>query len=328
MRSSPFQWLPADVMACVVSLCPLVCIPDVSLTNKQLHQFSKPRFEKTKCLIYFPFVFFGRRRTRMMTQINLLRTYHCSAQRRTILFRMPPILDLEHRLHSPQHMMSLCTAVEVGSLEKVIALNIGRNGLNSSSFVEFCASLDSPLGLRRVEKLCLSSNGLIASDMSTLASSILNNSLPSLRYLDLDFNAIGDDGFIVLASVFTKVAPTKLVLLNVAWNHIGDRGMTAFAELVHSGTFRYLAYLNFGGNDVGDDGMVAFVSACVANSPTCNLKTLSIHCNAIGEDGTNAVTGALHNGAFPALSKLSAQANQKENHDLVQQCVKREIVLV
>ncbi|KAF9956626.1 hypothetical protein BGZ72_002637 [Mortierella alpina] len=131
-------------------------------------------------------------------------------------------------------------------------------------------------------------------EIADLAEALKTNL--SLTTLDLQGNAIGNDGAKALAAALE--INSTMTTLNLTDNDIGPLGANALAEALKTNST--LTTLNLRGNAIGDDGAKALAAALKINS---TMTTLNLTYNGIGPLGANALAEALKtNSTLTALN--------------------------
>ena len=114
--------------------------------------------------------------------------------------------------------------------------------------------------------LDLCDRALRSKDMEVLGLALISGALPSLEYLFLGNNQIGDVGLSALAEAVGKGALPALQTLALSHNNIGDAGLSALAEAVGKGALPALEHLELTANQIGDVGLSALASACASGA--------------------------------------------------------------
>ena len=131
-----------------------------------------------------------------------------------------------------------------------------------------------------------------------LAEGLGSGALPSLEFLNLFGNALGESGAAVLAAALGRGALPNLRYLGLGGNAIGNAGLIALAPPLRDRPL--LQQLEFNKNDIGDEGVAALLAPGEEVLPS--LRTLQLHNNHITNAGCEAIAEALSNGALPSLS--------------------------
>ena len=121
--------------------------------------------------------------------------------------------------------------------------------------------------------LFLDSAGIGATGAQALAASLQH--LPSLRYLYLSYNDMGNRGAVALAEqLLDNSCNSSLQVLKLAHNHIGNAGACRMAKaLQHNPS---LEQLNLHGNDIQQEGLCALADGLGHNT---NLRLLHVQDN-------------------------------------------------
>jgi BMFP domain-containing protein YqiC len=123
------------------------------------------------------------------------------------------------------HIAKICSAVHEHSLVELDLRNCFENGLGDA----MVTSLLTSGGLMKLEKLCLTANGITSSSIALLACFLATNAM--LKYLDLDGNGLNDNDALVLANALRS--NTSLGYLRLYDNDISDAGDEAFDLVLH-----------------------------------------------------------------------------------------------
>ncbi|KAK3234781.1 hypothetical protein CYMTET_54976 [Cymbomonas tetramitiformis] len=127
-------------------------------------------------------------------------------------------------------------------------------------------------------------------------------SMPSLTYLDLHSNGLGDQAAKALAPLISQPGG-MLTSLCLRDNHIGLEGLGAIA--LHLKSSNHLAELDLNTNHLGDMSMSLLGAAL---TETRSLQVLDVGNNMLGEHGVSAVVAGAANSA--SLAKLVLEGNQ------------------
>lgn len=189
----------------------------------------------------------------------------------------------------PLFLLSQLVQARVGSLED---LSLDRCGLDDGAAESlFPASASTATALLpaggtpwALKRLSLSSNRL-SKRICTAMVALARRS--SLIMLNLCFNAVGDDGSVLLSELLSH-SECSLGELDLGSNTVGDSGATALAAGLR--TDKFLGKLNLRSNIIGDRGAVAFAEALRVNT---TLVELYLGGNRIGEAGFLALAESL-----------------------------------
>jgi Ran GTPase-activating protein (RanGAP) involved in mRNA processing and transport len=122
----------------------------------------------------------------------------------------------------------------------------------------------------------------------------------SLKFLDLRYNMIGDEGTVALAGALTR--NTSLHTLRLCRNEIGLVGIEALAGSLMRTSLKELSLI---GNKVGDRGAVVLANALATNQ---SLTMLDLGATDIGDVGIAALAQSLVQN--DSLRRLSVGTNQ------------------
>jgi len=179
----------------------------------------------------------------------------------------------------------------------------GDHGLDDDAMAGCIPSLATCTGMRTLNLRCLE-----LSTSSCIALSTIFPRMASLRDLNLDGNAIGDDCVEVL--VRGLVECTHLQTLNLEHNRIGDNGLEVLVE----GLPLSVDALNLNENEVTlarilpllrfkrlylldnalSRGSPRSIAASLAN-PECRLETLDLNRTNVGDEGAATLAEGLRN---------------------------------
>ncbi|XP_072131660.1 NACHT, LRR and PYD domains-containing protein 3-like [Mobula birostris] len=163
-------------------------------------------------------------------------------------------------------------------------LEVGNNNLGDSGVKTLSTALKDPNC--KMQKLCLSKNGLTADCAIDLTSIVDTN--PTLTELDLDQNRLGDSGVEVL-SVALRKSDCKVQELS-----LNDNSLTASAaEHLASalGTNPSLTALSVGDNNLGDSGVKLLSEAL--KTTECNIQELWLNNNGLTPSCAEDLASAL-----------------------------------
>ncbi|XP_072892381.1 NACHT, LRR and PYD domains-containing protein 14-like isoform X3 [Hemitrygon akajei] len=163
-------------------------------------------------------------------------------------------------------------------------LEVGNNNLGDSGVKTLSTALKDPNC--KMQKLCLSKNGLTADCARDLTSIVAAN--PTLTELDLDQNQLGDSGVEVLSEALRKSN------CNVQELSLNDNSLTASAaEHLASalGNNPSLTALSLGDNNLGDSGVKLLSEAL--KTTDCNIQELRLNNNGLTPSCAEDLASAL-----------------------------------
>ncbi|XP_072894820.1 NACHT, LRR and PYD domains-containing protein 3-like isoform X2 [Hemitrygon akajei] len=163
-------------------------------------------------------------------------------------------------------------------------LEVGNNNLGDSGVKTLSTALKDPNC--KMQKLCLSKNGLTADCARDLTSIVAAN--PTLTELDLDQNHLGDSGVEVLSEALRKSN------CNVQELSLNDNSLTASAaEHLASalGNNPSLTALSLGDNNLGDSGVKLLSEAL--KTTDCNIQELRLNNNGLTPSCAEDLASAL-----------------------------------
>jgi hypothetical protein len=225
-------------------------------------------------------------------------------------------------------MKKLCTeqlndeAIQIGVRD--VAGAIASGGLVALETLDFEGYLIGNTGMTAIM------------DAIKLSPKNPSGALANCIYLDLDTNAIGDDGMKAFSAAISSGALGSLIDLYLNQNRIKDNGISAFADAIKPtprnpmGALRSLETLSLSNNLFGDIGMTAFANAIKPTTenhmPLGSLTHFRFNCNYISDPGMVSFSDAISSGALPKLSFLNLARNPGDAGVVQEACDPRGII--
>ena len=188
-----------------------------------------------------------------------------------------------------------------GASSPLRTLSLARNEVGEAGAVALAVALSSDTAAP-LRDLHLTGASVGGAGGAAIARALAAGGGSSLQRLTLDQNGLGDEGAQALArglgvSLGGNLGGGGLAALDLSGNGIGPRGVRAIAAaLARVGVTSSGASeldLSLDANDAAGVGAAALARALVSNR---NLRSLSVHANAITEEGGDAIQRAMRHG--------------------------------
>ena len=161
--------------------------------------------------------------------------------------------------------------------------------------------------LRTTDALYWEDKDLTADNIATLGFVLRTNSMPRLRSLWLNQNAIGDAELIKLFDGLGSGAAPSLETLRLDGNQFGPTGAEALAAALQRGAMPMLQHLHLDFNPIGKQGMAALATP-LRKLPA--LKELHLDACGICDEGMASLVANLGEKDFEKLEDLDLGRNE------------------
>lgn len=210
-------------------------------------------------------------------------------------------------------------AMSTGVLSSLTHLSLVDNRIRDAGMAALGRALGCPHGLPRLVELTLSINRIGDGGMLALFDALkaARGSLPQLSTLRLDSNRLCDDGCRALARCFGRGAMAGVSELDLSNNRIADAGVASLGRVSLKALTR-LRLLDLSGNALGGrnadggalDHGVAAIAAALGAGGLCELRTLKLRLNRVGDDGATKLATAATQGGGRQLRELCLMDNR------------------
>mmetsp|Transcript_14204 Transcript_14204/g.21897 ORF Transcript_14204/g.21897 Transcript_14204/m.21897 type:complete len:346 (-) Transcript_14204:97-1134(-) len=219
----------------------------------------------------------------------------------------PNVTEAAITVGDDDEMDALCQALNHN--KNVTKLLMGYSELAGTKRLD---QLSQALEHTNVRYLSLSNCQINAEGVKALLSRVI---LPSLEFLDLRYNELGNDGVTTLSEALNEAlsneigsegrSGVKTLLLGNC--DISDEGALEVTEFL----IKELNELDLSGNEIGDEGVNALTQAMIVMGESCKLKCLNLRENEIGDEG--AISLSLAMASTSCLQELNLSDNEIGN---------------
>jgi len=191
----------------------------------------------------------------------------------------------------PRHFEILSAALGAGSMRSLEVLDLSRASTPNDGEPAFGCS-----------------SGFLGAALSSFVRASQQAAFaPNLRKLYLSFTGVTDAGFTMLI----QAAENPGVLASLQKLDLSDNDISGDGEWPASMakvSLPSLCMLNLEGNDIQNEAIVNMMKAVSNPGVLTTLERLGLKGNGYSDDGLNAITAALSDGALPSLKQLTTNA--------------------
>ena len=146
--------------------------------------------------------------------------------------------------------------------------------------------------------------------------------LPRLKRLSLNDNALGPDTLRQFGASLSVGAMPQLEDLKLSNNDIGDEGALLLADAIAAGALVNLVSLTLNQNEIGNPGILGLMNAlqktkACPDGPLPRLEILTLAYNNVEEEGLRAIASACANGCLPSLQRFLIARNPAASPKIV-----------
>lgn len=211
----------------------------------------------------------------------------------------PDITEAAITVKDDDQMDALCQALKTN--EVVTKLLMGYSELDGTKRLD---QLGQALAKTKVRYLSLCNCQINEKGIRALFSMGIS---PSLEFLDLRYNELGDEGVTALSDAIQSDECSSVKTLLLRNCDISDLGALEISEFLTRGLYE----LDLSGNEIGDEGVNAITQAMIVMGASCKTKYLDLRENKIGDEG--AISLSLAMASTDCLQQLNLSKNEIGN---------------